>query len=71
MDIERIISEIELLEDIYEMPDIRPLGAADILAANQRHDKGLANSPWFRLWQHYGVCSRSAPPALRLGETER
>ena len=47
MDIERIISDIESLEEMYDMPDIRPLNAADILAANQRHDKKQANSPWF------------------------
>jgi hypothetical protein len=70
MDVERTISEIESLEEMYEMPDIRPLNAADILAANQRHDKKQANSPWFRIWQHYGVCCRSESPALRLGETE-
>lgn len=70
MDIERIISDIESLEAIYDMPDIRPLSPADVQAANQRHDKKLANSPWFRLWQHYGVCCRSESPALQLGEID-
>ena len=70
MDIERTISEIESLEEMFELPDIRPLTAADVLAANQRHDKKQANSPWFRLWQHYGVCCRSESPVLRLGEIE-
>ena len=70
MDIERVISEIESLEEMFDLPDIRPLSAADVLAANQRHDERQANSPWFRLWQRYGVCCRSESPALRLGEIE-
>ena len=70
VDIERIISEIESLEEMYDRPDIRPLNAADILAANQRHDRKQAHSPWFRLWQRYGVCCRSEAPVLRLGEIE-
>ena len=70
VDIEWTISDIESLEEMYDMPDIRPLNAADILAANQRHDKKQANSPWFRLWQHFGVCCRSESPALQLGEIE-
>lgn len=71
MDVERIISEIESLEGMYDIPDIRPLTPQDVLAANQRHDKKLANSPWFRLWQRYGVCCRSESPVLQLGEIER
>jgi hypothetical protein len=31
----------------------------------------LAHSPWFRLWQSYGVCCRSESPVLRLGEIEK
>lgn len=70
MDVERIISEIEALEGMYDMPDIRPLTPENVLAANQRHDKKQANSPWFRLWQRYGVCCRSGSPVLQLGEIE-
>jgi hypothetical protein len=58
MDAERTISEIEWLERIYAAPDTRPLSASDISAANRRHDDLLAHSPWFRLWQQYGVCCR-------------
>ncbi|MGA8492906.1 MAG: hypothetical protein WB711_20965 [Terriglobales bacterium] len=58
MDAERTISEIEWLERVYAAPDTRPLGASDISAANRRHDDLLAHSPWFRLWQQYGVCCR-------------
>lgn len=68
MDVERIINDIEQLEEMFEAPDIRPLGASDISAANRRHDEMLAHSPWFRLWQHFGVCCRPEPPALGLGE---
>jgi hypothetical protein len=50
MDIEQTISDIERLERILEMPDPRPLTSNDVLAANQKHDAKLANSPWFRLW---------------------
>ena len=70
MDVERIIGDIEQLQEMFEAPDIRPLSASDISAANRRHDETLAHSPWFRLWQRYGVCCRPEPPALLLGETE-
>ena len=70
MDVERIIYEIEQLQEMFEAPDIRPLGASDISAANRRHDEMHAHSPWFRLWQHYGVCCRPEPSVLRLPEAE-
>jgi hypothetical protein len=59
MDIERIIDDIQQLEEMFEAPDIRPLSASAISAANRRHDEMLAYSPWFRLWQHFGVCCRN------------
>jgi hypothetical protein len=68
MDIERIIADILQLEEMFDAPDIRPLSPSDISAANQRHDKMLAHSPWFRLWQHYGVCCRPETPVIRLPE---
>ena len=71
MDVERIIDDIEQLQEMFEAPDIRPLSASDISAANRRHDKMLAQSPWFRLWQHFGVCCRTESPVLRLGESDR
>ena len=71
MDAEKTISEIEWLERIFAMTDSRPLSANDLSAANRRHDEKLAYSPWFRLWQHYGICSRPESPILRLGEIER
>ena len=58
MDAEQIIADIELLERLYAEPDIRPLTPNDVSAANRRHDEKLANSPWFRLWQSYGICCR-------------
>ena len=68
MDIERIIEDIQQLEEMFEAPDIRPFSASDISAANRRHDEMLANSPWFKLWQHYGLCCRSEAPVIQLPE---
>jgi hypothetical protein len=70
MDVERIIDDIEQLQEMFEAPDIRPLSASDISAANRRHDERQASSPWFRLWQGFGVCCRTESPVLRLGERE-
>lgn len=70
MDAEQTIAEIERLERLFEVPDTRPLSASDLPAANRIHDEELANSPWFRLWQRYGVCCRTESPVLRLGEVE-
>jgi hypothetical protein len=70
MDGEQTIAEIELLERIFAVPDTRPLSARDLAAANRRHDEKQASSPWFRLWQRYGVCCRAESPVLRLGEIE-
>jgi hypothetical protein len=67
MDIERIIDEIEQIEEMFEAPDTRPFSATDISAANRKHDQMLAQSPWFRLWQRFGVCCRSnAEGGLRI-----
>jgi hypothetical protein len=70
MDTEQTIAEIEQLERLFAVPDTRPLRLSDISAANRRHDEMLAYSPWFRLWQRYGVCCRTESPVLRLGELE-
>ncbi len=59
MDAQKIIADIELLEQILSLPDRRPLATADFEAANRQHDAMLAANPWFRLWQRYGVCSRT------------
>jgi hypothetical protein len=71
MDIEQTIAEIERLERIFAVPDTRPLSPSDISAANRKHDASHAHSPWFRLWQRYGICCRTEPPVFRLPETER
>jgi len=52
MDVEQVIAEIERLERIFAVPDTRP----------------LARSPWFRLWQRYGVCCRTESPVIHLPE---
>lgn len=70
MDTERTIAEIEDLQRIFALPDTRPMNANDLAAANRRHDEKLANSPWFRLWQRYGICCRPESPTLQLGKTE-
>jgi hypothetical protein len=69
MDVERTIYEIEQLEEMFEGADIRPLTRSDISAANRRHDEALTYSPWFGLWQHYGVCCRPEVPVLQLPES--
>jgi hypothetical protein len=58
MDAEQTIAEIERLERIFAVPDARPLSPSDLTAANRKHDEMLSHSPWFRLWQRYGVCCR-------------
>ena len=70
MDVDRIITEIEWLERTFAVPDTRPLSPSDLSAVNRRHDEMLAHSPWFRLWQRYGVCYRGESPILRLGEID-
>lgn len=70
MDVERVIDEIRQLEEIFEAPDIRPFSASDISAANRRHDDTLAHSPWFRLWQDFGVCCRTESPVLQLPQSK-
>ena len=66
MDAEQIIAEIESLEHIFTLSDTRPLTSSDISAANRRHDEMHGHSPWFRLWQTYGICCRPEPPVSRL-----
>jgi hypothetical protein len=68
MDAEQTIAEIEWLERIFRVPDARPLTRSDLSAAKRRHDEMQANSPWFRLWQRYGVCCRAESPKIQLGE---
>lgn len=68
MDVERIIDEIQQLEEMFEAPDIRPLSASDVSAANRRHDEMLAQSPWFRLWHDFGVCCRPQISPSREGK---
>jgi hypothetical protein len=58
MDVEQTIADIECLERIYALPDARALSPNDLSAANRRHDEMHAHSPWFRLWERYGICCR-------------
>ncbi len=68
MDVERIIDDVRQLEEMFEAPDIRPLTASDVSAANRRHDAAHANSPWFRLYHDFGICCRTEAPVLQLPE---
>lgn len=68
MDGDHTIAEIEWLERVFAVPDTRPLSSSDLAAANRRHDEMLAHSPWFRIWQRYGVCCRAESPTLRLAK---
>ena len=62
MDADRIIDEIEQLQEMFEAPDIRPLSASDISAANRRHDELLAHSGGFSYGSGRGfVAARSFP----------
>lgn len=70
MEPEQTIAEIEWLERIFSVPDTRPLSTSDISAANRKHDAMLAHSPWFKLWQHYGICCRSEAPSLSPGDRD-
>lgn len=70
MDVEKTIADIEWLEELLDAPDIRPLSASDVAAANRRHDAKLARSPWFRLWQQFGVCCRAESPGLNLPDAK-
>jgi hypothetical protein len=70
MDTEQTIAEIEWLERIFGVPDIRPMSASDLSTMNRKHDEMNANSPWFRLWQRYGVCCRPESPVVQLPELE-
>lgn len=70
MDVERIIDEIQQLEEMFEAPDIRPLSASDVSAANRRHDEALQKSPWFRLWHDFGLCCRPEAAEFRVGKIE-
>jgi len=67
MDVADVIDDIRQLEEMFEAPDIRPLSASDVSAANRRHDQTLASSPWFRLWQDFGICCQPENPMLSEG----
>jgi len=70
MEVEQTIAEIEWLERMLAVPDKRPLTPSDLSAANRRHDEMYANSPWFRIWQRYGICCRPESPVLQLPEVD-
>ena len=71
MEVEQTITEIESLERLFEVPDTRPMTANDLAAANRDHDQKLAHSPWFKLWQSYGICCRPQSGEVPLSEIGR
>ena len=68
MEVEQTIAEIESLERLLAVPDTRPMTASDLAAANRDHDQKLAHSPWFKLWQSYGICCRPGSGETRPAE---
>jgi len=65
MEVEQTIAEIESLERLFATPDTRPMTPSDLAAANRDHDQKLAHSPWFKLWQSYGICCRHGSGEVR------
>ena len=55
MDAERTIADIEWLERLITLPDVRPMSVSDREAANRRHDQMCASNPWFKVWQQFGL----------------
>jgi len=49
MDVGRIIEDIEQLEEMFEAPDIRPLSASDVSAANQQSVVPAMAGLWYLL----------------------
>jgi hypothetical protein len=67
----RAAYDIERLERIFRDAGHRPAQTV-APAAQRRHDERLANSPWFKLWQHLHRCRPEAPitHALHVGDTD-
>jgi len=55
VDVEKTISDIELLERLYALADGRGISVSDREAANRRHDEMCASNPWFKVWQQFGL----------------
>ena len=67
MNVERIIGDIEQLQEMFEAPDIRPLSPRDLAAANRRHDEVLAHSPWFALAAVWSLLPNGVSSASTTG----
>ena len=52
MDVERIIAEIEWLEQLFRLPDNRPLQIAECNVGCEKDTEIIINNPWFRLLRH-------------------
>jgi hypothetical protein len=58
VDDERIIGEIEQLQEMFEAPDTRVAGASDLVAENRRHERSKLTARVFG----YGSDERALPP---------
>ena len=48
MDTEKIITDIEWLEQLFRLPDNRPLQISDWKVGLQKKNETSINNPWFR-----------------------
>jgi hypothetical protein len=69
MDVERIVDDIEQLQQMFEAPDIRPFSVSDVSAAIEGTTICLPIAVGFGSGR-YGVRGRAESPAIRLGERE-
>ena len=51
MNAEKIIAEIEWLEQLLRLPDPRSLQMSDCKTASQKYDETYTDDPRFRLWR--------------------
>lgn len=49
MDTEKIITDIEWLEQLFRLPDNRPLQISDWKVGLLKENATYINNPWFRL----------------------
>jgi hypothetical protein len=71
MDVERIIDEIEQLQEMFEAPDIRPLSASDISAANRGTTKCSRIARGFSFGNGMGSAAEPSPQRATQGAMSR
>ncbi len=70
MDVERIIDEIEQLQEMFEAPDIRPLSASASRLRIESTTKCSRIARGLGCGSCYGVCCRTESPVLQLDGSE-